>query len=127
MAAFSSAMRCYDQEIAVEINAAHSWTRGKMSTILKVRVKLTGCKLHEQPVSLAPSDRLPHIGEYIEIPLGDRLVRACVTSTTPPMCRSNDSITYVVYASEATEAAVLSPSQADQEQVVRFPQARSIA
>ncbi len=79
--------------------------------ILKARVKLTGHKLHEHPVSLTQCDRLPHIGDVIEVPLADRVVRACVTLTTPPMCRSNDSIEYVVYASEAADHSLLGSAE----------------
>jgi hypothetical protein len=79
--------------------------------ILKARVKLTGRRLHEQPVPLAKSDCLPRIGDYIEVPLADRVVRACVTLTTPPMCRGSDSIEYVVYASEATDHSLLGSAQ----------------
>jgi hypothetical protein len=76
--------------------------------ILKVRIKLTGHNLHEPPVPLTRGDQLPHVGDLIEIPFGGRVIRACVTLTSPPVCRSNGSIIYVVYASEAAEAANLS-------------------
>lgn len=100
-----------------------------MSMILRARVKLTGHNVHEQAVPLAPGGRLPHIGDVIAIPLGDRVVRACVTLTTPPMCRGNDSIMYVVYASEVTEAADLPhPSSSEnREQATGQLQARSLA
>jgi hypothetical protein len=76
-----------------------------MSLVLKVRVKLSGCHLYEQPVSLAFSNNLPNVGDLIEVPFDGRRIRARVTATSSPICRNNGSVTYVVYANEATEVA----------------------
>jgi hypothetical protein len=82
-----------------------------MSVILKVRVKRSGRHLHEQPVSLASRNHLPNVGDFIEIPIDGEIIRAYVTLTSPPICRSNDSVMYVVYADEATDVTgLVSPS-----------------
>ena len=66
---------------------------------VQLRLRLAGHRGYEPPISLPPGD-LPHIGELIEVPLPDRIVRAQVTSTTPPICRGGDVVTYLVFATE---------------------------
>lgn len=67
---------------------------------VKVRLRLAGRKIYEQPVSLSPGHQLPKIGDLIEAPVNGRVVRAQVTSTCSPICRERDLVTYVVYASQ---------------------------
>ena len=70
-----------------------------METI-KVRLRLAGRKVYEQPVSLLLGNQLPKIGDLIEVPHGGHPVRAQVTSTSAPICREGDLVTYLVYACE---------------------------
>lgn len=67
---------------------------------IKVRVRLAGSKVYERPVSLPLGEHLPHIGDLIEVSLLYRVVRAQVTSVSPPICRGGAQVEYYVYASE---------------------------
>jgi hypothetical protein len=82
----------------IGIKNTGSW-RGDMSAEAKVRVRLTGRSRHEFPVPVNLGDRLPHIGEIIEVPILGRIVPALVTETTSPICRG-ETIAYCVFASE---------------------------
>ena len=69
-----------------------------METI-KVRLRLAGRRSYEQPVSLF-GNQPPRTGDLIEIPHDGHSVRAQVTSTSSPICREGDLVTYLVYACE---------------------------
>ena len=66
---------------------------------IKIRLRLAGRKVYEQPISLSLDGQFPSVGDLIEVPLSDRRVRAQVTGTSAPICRDQD-ITYIVFASE---------------------------
>ena len=66
---------------------------------VKIRLRLAGRKVYEQPVSLSLNGQFPSVGDLIEVPLLDRRVRAHVTATSAPICRDRD-IPYIVFASE---------------------------
>ena len=67
---------------------------------VKVRLRLAGRKIYEQPVPLAPGNQPPKIGDLIEVARDGHAIRAKVTSTCSPICRDSDLVTYLVYASE---------------------------
>jgi predicted aconitase with swiveling domain len=69
-----------------------------METI-KVRLRLAGRRIYEQPVSLF-GNQPPKTGDLIDVPHNGHSVRAQVTSTSSPICREGDLVTYLVYACE---------------------------
>jgi hypothetical protein len=69
-----------------------------METI-KVRLRLAGRRSYEQPVSLF-GNQPPKTGDLIDVPHNGHSVRAQVTSTSSPICREGDLVTYLVYACE---------------------------
>ena len=69
-----------------------------METI-KVRLRLAGRRSYEQPVSLF-GNQPPKTGDLIDVPHNGHSVRAQVTSTSSPICREGDLVTYLVYAHE---------------------------
>jgi hypothetical protein len=69
-----------------------------METI-KVRLRLAGRRIYEQPVSLF-GNQPPKTGDLIEVPHDGQSVRAQVTSTSSPICREGALVTYLVYACE---------------------------
>jgi hypothetical protein len=79
---------------------------------VQIRVRLAGCRRYEHAASFELRDQVPHIGDVIEVPLADRVVRAQVISTSPPICRGDDIVTYLLYANEAecTEGVTMSPA-----------------
>ena len=66
----------------------------------KVRLRLSGRRIHEQPIPIAVGHHPPKIGDLIEVPHDGHSVRARVTSTSSPICRDGDLVTYLVYAHE---------------------------
>jgi hypothetical protein len=66
---------------------------------VKIRLRLAGSRVYEQPVSMSLDGQFPRVGDLIEVPLANRRVRAQVTATSAPICR-DQLITYFVFASE---------------------------
>jgi hypothetical protein len=62
---------------------------------IQIRVRLAGCGRYEHASSFELRDQVPHIGDVIEVPLADRMVRAQVVSASPPICRGEDIVTYL--------------------------------
>ena len=79
---------------------------------IQIRVRLAGCGRYEHASSFELRDQVPHIGDFIEVPLADRMVRAQVVSTSPPICRGEDIVTYLVYAAEfvLAESTTIAPA-----------------
>ena len=67
----------------------------------KVRLRLAGRRNYEQPVLVSFANRLPKTGDFIEVPHDGHSVWAQVTSTSSPICREGDVVTYLVYACES--------------------------
>jgi len=68
--------------------------------VLQVRLRLAGRRTYARPVSLSPGIQFPKIGDVIEVPHLDRMVRAYVTATNSPICREGGVVTYLLYAIE---------------------------
>ena len=66
---------------------------------IKIRLRLSGHRFYEQPVSLFAKQPLK-TGDFVEVPHEGQLVRAKVTSTSSPICREGAHVTYPVYADE---------------------------
>jgi len=66
---------------------------------VRIRLRLAGRRVYEQPITISPGGQFPRVGDLIEVPLADRRVRAQVTATSAPICRDH-LITYVIFASE---------------------------
>jgi predicted RNA-binding Zn-ribbon protein involved in translation (DUF1610 family) len=66
---------------------------------VRVRVRLAGRRIYEQPVSLSRAQP-PKIGDLINLSHSGHMVLAQVTSTSSPICRESDLVTYLVYADE---------------------------
>ena len=74
---------------------------------VKVRLQLAGRRIYEQPIPLTLQGRLPKVGDLIEVAIAGRMVRAQVTSTSSPICRGDDLVTYLLFAREAESNATL--------------------
>ena len=73
---------------------------GRGMESIKVRLRLAGRRVYEPPVLVSIGNHPPRTGDLIEVPHDGHSVRAQVTSTSPPICREGDLVTYVVYAHE---------------------------
>ena len=67
---------------------------------LQVRLRLAGRTIYERPVSFSPRTRFPKTGDVIEVLYDGRVVRANVTSSSPPIYREGGMVTYILYAVE---------------------------
>ena len=70
-----------------------------MEYVLHIRLQLAGRVGYAAPVTTQLNCALPHIGDVVEVHVDDRVVRARVTGTTPPICRAGP-VAYVAFASE---------------------------